>query len=89
MKSLVYIYSTGHEYPDTHRVKNTVENGLCRTVHTVWHRVCVLENSKKRTVSHRDRPCNSVATVLLCEYRYLTVLFKIPLACNWCCATLP
>ena len=66
-----WMYSTGHEYPDTHRVKNTVENGLCRTVHTVWHRVCVLENSRKSTVSHRGRLCNSVATVLLRGYRYL------------------
>lgn len=39
MKGVKYfhhgIYSTAHEYPDTHRVKNTVENGLCCTVHTV------------------------------------------------------
>eukprot|EP00105_Crassostrea_gigas_P042525 XP_019926673.1 PREDICTED: alpha-1,6-mannosyl-glycoprotein 2-beta-N-acetylglucosaminyltransferase-like [Crassostrea gigas] len=32
---LTDINETAHEYPDTHRVKYTVENGLYRTVHKV------------------------------------------------------
>lgn len=58
------IYSTAHEYPDTFREKNTVENGLCDTVYVYW-------KIQEKAVLHRGRQCNSVATLSLRGYRYL------------------
>lgn len=58
------IYSTAHEYPDTFREKNTVENGLCDTVYVYWK---IQEKAQCCTVADSVTPwqlCHSVVIVI-------------------------
>lgn len=58
------IYSTAHEYPDTLRGKNTVENGLSDTVYYVYWKI--QEKAPRCTVADSVTPwplCHSVVIV--------------------------